>query len=1230
MKKTFFHLVLAGVALFVALMSMNSCVNERYEISQDRLDLNVTVFQEGVCLPLGSTEMIRLGSIIDQLELEEDIKKYLMTDESGAYSISYKAEEPLDMSEDLKSLTGMVDVDKIDFGQSIDFSLTGLNVDDISYPGASFGLEDDISEYFGGYSIKIDQFSEQFSIDAKLRDYKLDNVQWDLSLGDHGATPVFATLPDIVVPDVLLTDAIKDREFSISELNTYLGSKTIGLKAEIEDASVEAHLQHSFPKEVESVSDIHLAPGAKLKITVQMEDPFFSSGSVTPHMDINLETLMHLADESGKVHDDHIDTDFVLSYENGWRSEGVYNITGLVVDPDHDWSTEKDAEGNPVLWFDKTVTLAASGLLVDGGLKTTPALLKGWLDRHPGKHDIGINVKLEFVDFTVDDVTLKFKPIPIEREEIFEVDIPQIKLPAEAKKIENVTFDQYSGIDFELSVSNVANIGDIDFNVSELELTFPESMQVEGAVNNKLVIPGQNLSDGNLSKNIKILGFELGEPNSSGIIPAQKAEIHVVAKAEISGEVHTARLPQTKETDIQLHGEVAGNLTVDDYDVVIAGYTVSSETDPGMFPKEEVKIEVPKEVADIQGLSIRLKDSPEITINIKLPDVSFDIRPLGPEGLVVKFPQMLSFKKGGYAYENWYDSAKHALVFPSDRDFPEELRLPVDCILVDPVEDADGKYYAVGAFEIAGTVGIKENTVMTKEDMDILSASGTKLEFKAVVPKLEPESVGMSSYTSHIESTFEFKPLEDADLPEMLVSVGQIVLDDVYLSFGVKTGSNFPSLGEDASLSLGVDITLPDFIKIDDERFENGRLSMTGLLEKGPEPGDPMELIIDPIKIESLDLNMSREQLSELEGTIEISGNVSLTGASLVLDEWVDKTNTIEVVADLKTMKAGQEASDKIEIAAVTGNVDYQIEPVDMTVDLSELSQMLEEEGFSATIDLSTFYIALDMTTNLGIPVKASLDIIPYYGREQGTPVSKQINVEPAESAQESKTTRIWISKDAPDPAEGYQFVDVDIFSMLYKDESKTDIIDSLKIMVNAGTDPDVPCRYEPSAEYTLVVDYAAGVPLAFGEDFEIAYKATVEDLPEMLGEVMEYGACLGLGGQIESSLPFTVNLSAKLLDSKGNVVGWSENGTPLIKSADMSGNAVTTDVDLRITPAENIDYKDIKAVEIEFSVNTKYAPDVPLREDSYIKINSFYARIPEGISLDLGEQIPSKEETNE
>ena len=900
------------------------------------------------------------------------------------------------------------------------------------------------------------------------------------------------------------------------------------------------------------------------------------------------------------------------------------------MDPVHDWKVDKDSEGNTVLWFNKNVNLSASGSLVDDGLKTTPALLKGWMDRHPGKHDIGINVKLEFVDFVVDDVTLKFKPISIEREQSFGIDIPQIKLPAEAKKIENVTFDQSSGIDFELSVSNVSDIGDIDFNISELELTFPESIQVEGTVNNKLVIPGHNLSDGSLSKNIRVLGFNVGEPDASGIIPAQKAEVLVVAKAAVSGEVHTAYLPQTEEKDIRIQGKVDGKLTIDDYDVVIAGYTISSETDPDMFTKEEVKIEVPKEVAEIQGLSIRLKDSPEIKINISFPDLSFDIRPLGQEGLMVKFPQMISFKKGGYAYEEWYDSAKHALVFPPDRDFPAELRLPVDCILVNPEKGADGKYYTVGSFEIDGAVGIKENTVITKADIDILSDPSSKLVFKAVVPKLEPESVGMSSFSSQIDTTFAFKPLEGVDLPEMLVSVGQIIFDDVYLSFGIKTGRDFPSLGENASLSLGVDITLPDFIKIDDERFENGQLSMTGVLEKGPNPGDPMELVIDPIKIESLDLDMTRQQLNELEGSIGISGNISLSGASLVLDEWVDKTNSIDVVADLKTIRTGQTASDKLEIAAVTGNVDYQIEPVDMSIDLSSLSEVLEQEGLSATIDLSTFYMALDMKTNLGVPVKASLDIIPYYGAEQGTPVSKEIKVEPAESAQECRNTRIWISKDAPDPSAGYQFVDVDIFSMLYKDESKTDIIDSLKVMVNAGTDPDVPCRYEPSAEYTLVVDYSAGLPLAFGEDFEIVYKDTFDDLPEIVGQLMEYGLRLGLGGQIESSLPFTVNLSAKLLDSNGNVVGWSENGTPLIKSADMNGNAVTTELDLLITPAKDIDFTDIKALEIEFSVNTKTAPGVSLREDSYIKVNSLYARVPDGISIDLKDLIVDKEETNE
>ena len=166
MRKTFFTKAMFFVVASVGLMHVSSCVNEKYEISKDNLDLTVKGFQEGVSLPLGSSEKLRLDSLIKNLGLEEDFKKYILAGADSAYSFCYKSEKPLDLSENLKSLSGLVDIDKIDLSQKVDFRLKGLGVDDISYEGNVFGLKEDLSESFGGYDIKIDNFTEAFTIDA--------------------------------------------------------------------------------------------------------------------------------------------------------------------------------------------------------------------------------------------------------------------------------------------------------------------------------------------------------------------------------------------------------------------------------------------------------------------------------------------------------------------------------------------------------------------------------------------------------------------------------------------------------------------------------------------------------------------------------------------------------------------------------------------------------------------------------------------------------------------------------------------------------------------------------------------------------------------------------------------------------------------------------------------------------------------------------------------------------
>ena len=102
MEKFSFSRVTACAVAFVVLLAATSCVNSKYELSEKNMDLNVTVFQEGVSLPLGSTVAMRLDAILEKAGLKEELEKYFSTDADGAYALSVKS--TMDVSEDLADL----------------------------------------------------------------------------------------------------------------------------------------------------------------------------------------------------------------------------------------------------------------------------------------------------------------------------------------------------------------------------------------------------------------------------------------------------------------------------------------------------------------------------------------------------------------------------------------------------------------------------------------------------------------------------------------------------------------------------------------------------------------------------------------------------------------------------------------------------------------------------------------------------------------------------------------------------------------------------------------------------------------------------------------------------------------------------------------------------------------------------------------------------------------------
>ena len=76
MRKTFLFRAVTRVVAVFSLITVSSCIDKKYTLSEENLDLNVHVFQKGVCLPLGSTDTISLGGLMQNLDLSEDMKNF--------------------------------------------------------------------------------------------------------------------------------------------------------------------------------------------------------------------------------------------------------------------------------------------------------------------------------------------------------------------------------------------------------------------------------------------------------------------------------------------------------------------------------------------------------------------------------------------------------------------------------------------------------------------------------------------------------------------------------------------------------------------------------------------------------------------------------------------------------------------------------------------------------------------------------------------------------------------------------------------------------------------------------------------------------------------------------------------------------------------------------------------------------------------------------------------------
>ena len=1148
---------LSGVMVMSSLFLLSflgvSCVNEEYDMSEDNLNLEVTPFEDGLTLPLGSTDPIKLKELLK--DVGSDI---LGTGENGAYSISFN--DSFDMTDQLSSLKDLVDIPDVEFSQKVVFQMNDVDVSDVKVEAQDYAFEHDLSASVNVPDVTMPAVTEKIEVAAGLNDYapSASDMLIDMAAVEHDME--FMSLSDAA--DDLGGLVEEDTPLSLED-DMFADYLATSVEFEVKET---VGMNISLPKGINSVDQIVLSDKAAIKVSMELVNSFLYSGALVPDVDLDLSKIFHLKGITGGVA--HLEDDFRLTEDNNYKQSVVYYIDSLAV-TSADWS-RKDADSPYVL--DKEFAVEAGGDILFEDLMTTVNLIRNC-------KNIDVKLVIEFVDLEIADVVMGIDPVEIAQENTVPMSMDNLEIPDAIESLGGVTFAAGSGIDIVVKAQNADKVRGLDLGLETLAITFPKALAVEGAdADNKIVIADVDLAKG-VEKHVNITGLTLPEAVDGKISFNENIEVKAVANA--AGKVHSADLPSSAANDVKVLVNVESSLEVADYQVKMAGYDYALEIEP-----EVIKVEIPEALADLDEIVIYPEGTPVVNISFDIPELALDVTP-SVEGLNISFPEIMKFKELPSSYN--YDLATNSITLKGS--FPAEVSLPVDKLVLKPVQDpADGKYYAEGEVNVKGGVSLAAGT-LNKADVESLSNAG-KIAVVAHVPELVPSSLALDRFETSIREEVELDLLSAEDMPKELVAVNVIELNDTYINISLDA-SKLP-VG-DAQLTVDLAVDLPDMIKVSGADAD-GNIRLSGKID------DKGMIVIDPVKVEALDLT-GKDISKGIKDVIVIDGTVALENAAIDVDEWLGKDLEIGFNAGITD----------IDIEKVSGKVDYQVDPVVESVDLSDFASAIGDMGAEANFDFNHAHLAIEVATNLGVPIKGEVVLVPYYdGKpDAGKTVNVSLGLEPSATPAKEEFTRLWLANNDDRCPSNYKFVEADILGLLKQ------IPEKLEFRLDAGTDPDEDSVLEPSADYTLKANYNFELPLEFGEEFEITYRDTISDMPEILGSLLAKGSKVKLGGEIINSLPLALDLRLNFLDSNGNVVPLAEGcGVQRIAPCNLDASASATPLEIVLAVKEGVN-ADIASLELMFNANSAGVAGIPVTEDAYLQA-VLQLVLPEGITVDL------------
>lgn len=497
-------------------------------------------------------------------------------------------------------------------------------------------------------------------------------------------------------------------------------------------------------------------------------------------------------------------------------------------------------------------------------------------------------------------------------------------------------------------------------------------------------------------------------------------------------------------------------------------------------------------------------------------------------------------------------------------------------------------------------------------DIPSFSIEGMRLEDQTIYFNIPPSFVGTSldaldltiRYSDLVPGGLDFDMdiIVDSPMPEELIDVDEIHMDGTMTcNFSTNVGKVF--------VSKGFEISFPDYVFISKrsssasyEIVDSHRLRF--LADTEVSTASPLSIGV------SFDrLNVPEGAISENSGVRKVIINDK---ANVKGDFYVRTKDFTDIPEEIRIiMHIGVE---NLAVTKAMVSLDIESHLPSQEIILGDMPDIME--GNDIIIDL--YNPSIDLLLNNGSPFGFYLtgDLTAYNSSGShnihigvegpGSATGDEIFVD-ANGSMEYYFSRRTMT-DIPSGAGNIVIPDI---AELIKDLPEKITIHDLTVYPVADA-----VMIDAGASYDITVDYGVSAPMSFGEDLNLAFTQTIENLGLTFDEVKVRSAELRM--EIINTIPVDFSIEAECIDSDGEEMSGTTLSMDNHISAGSQDSPVTTPVKISLSNRSGIlDIDELKLTMKALSASSEYH-GICLNKNQGFEIRNIVLSLPDGVGVEF------------